>query len=282
MGKVREIAGDGAPMPGFDDGMVDMAGPIRAMAEPPVNEAMGARADGARGGGNRRNGCRERKPVAGVGAIDLGIPKPRAGSHSPEGPIGRYPRADRAVAAAVPETAADGVPAGKAERAARAMGTGRMGAGRVPRICPSPDESVADLRGRDPSDATCPHIRLDATHIECGDAGRARPTAPVAAIGAGPGGKGAPCQASRRPCSPSAAPSPWGGLPTRRRPDRALPPQGGRGAGRGRGRRPGPPGSPLRAPRRAAHRRRAGARRPRAQAPQPGRAVPPAGSHPSG
>lgn len=59
MGKIREIAGGGAPMPGFDDGMVDMAGPIRAMAEPPVNEAMGARADGACEGGNRRNGHRE-------------------------------------------------------------------------------------------------------------------------------------------------------------------------------------------------------------------------------
>ena len=112
MGKIREIAGDGAPMPGFGDGMVDMAGPIGAMAESPVDEAMGARADGAREGGNRRNGCRERKPVAGVGAISLGIPRPRAGSHSPEGPIGRYPRAGRAVAAAVPETVADGAPAG--------------------------------------------------------------------------------------------------------------------------------------------------------------------------
>lgn len=58
MGKVHEIAGDGAPMPGFDDGMVDMAGPIRVMAESPVNEAMGARADGARESGNRRNGYR--------------------------------------------------------------------------------------------------------------------------------------------------------------------------------------------------------------------------------
>lgn len=222
MGKVHGIAGDGAPMPGFDDGMVDMAGPIRVMAESPVNEAMGARADGAREGGNRRNGCRERRPVAGVGAIDLGIPKPRAGGCSPEGPIGRYPRA------------------------ARTMGVDRMGAGRVPGMCPSPDESVADLRGRDPSDATCPHIRLDAAHIECGDAGRAQPTAPATAIGADragagafrgpapsapgptaaggrsrrrrahagsmarrPGGKRAPCLASRRPCSPSAAPSPW-------------------------------------------------------------------------
>ena len=58
MGEIHEIAGDGAPMPGFDDGMVNVAGPIRATAESPVNEAMGARADGACEGGNRRNGYR--------------------------------------------------------------------------------------------------------------------------------------------------------------------------------------------------------------------------------
>lgn len=190
MDKIHEIAGDGALMPRFDDGMVNMAELIRVMAESLVNEAMGARADGACGGGNRRNGCRERKPVAGVGAINLGIPKLRAGSRSPEDLIGRYSRVDRAVIAAVSETAADGVPAGEAERAARTMGMDRMGAGRVPRIRPSPDESVADLRGRDPSDVTCPCIRLDATHIGCRDAGRVRPTAPVTAIGAGPGGYG--------------------------------------------------------------------------------------------
>ena len=93
MGKVREIAGDGAPMPGFDDGMVDMAGPIRAMAEPPVNEAMGARADGARGGGNRRNGYRElrrrsrvaqflpggKSPIGVMGAVFSGMDGDRAG-----------------------------------------------------------------------------------------------------------------------------------------------------------------------------------------------------------
>ena len=119
MGKVREIAGDGAPMPGFDDGMVDMAGPIGAMAESPVNEAMGARADGACEGGNRRNGCRERKLVAGVGAIDLGIPKPRAGSYFPENLIERYSRVDRAVIAAVSEMVTNGVSTGRVKRVAR-------------------------------------------------------------------------------------------------------------------------------------------------------------------
>ena len=44
MDKIHEIAGDGAPMPRFDDGMVNMAELIRVMAESLVNEIMDARA----------------------------------------------------------------------------------------------------------------------------------------------------------------------------------------------------------------------------------------------
>ena len=100
MDKMRGIAGDGALMPRFDDGMVNMAEPIRVMAESPVDEAMGARADGACGAGNRRNGYRERGLATGVGAVGLGIPEPPAGSYFPEDPIGRCSRAGRAVVAA--------------------------------------------------------------------------------------------------------------------------------------------------------------------------------------
>lgn len=53
---MHEIAGDGAQISRFDDGMVDMAELIRVMSESPVDEAMGARADGACGAGNQRNG----------------------------------------------------------------------------------------------------------------------------------------------------------------------------------------------------------------------------------
>ena len=190
MDKIREIAGDGALMPRFDDGMVDMAELVRAMAGSLVSEAMDARAGEAREGGNRRDGHRERKLATGVGAVNLGIPRPRAGSYFPEDLIGRCSRAGRAAIAAVPEMAANGASAGKVKRAARTMGIDRMGAGRASRMCSSLDESVADLQERDPSDAACPYIRLDATHIKRGDAGRARPAAPATAIGAGSGGHG--------------------------------------------------------------------------------------------
>ena len=181
MDKIHEIAGDGALMPRFDDGMVNMAELIRVVAESLANEAVDARADEACGGGSRRNGYRVRKLAAGVGTVNLGIPKLRAGGYFPEDLIERYSRAGRAVVAAVSEMVADGVSAGKARRVARTMGMDRMGAGQVPRICSSPDESVADPRERDPSDVAYPYIRLDATYIKCGDAGRVRSTAPVAA-----------------------------------------------------------------------------------------------------
>lgn len=188
MDKIHEIAGDGALMPRFDDGMVNMAELIRAMAESPVDEIMDARADEAREGGNRRDGYRVRKLATGVGTVNLGIPKLRAGGYFPEDLIERCSRVDRAVIAAVSEMAANGVPAGKVKRVARTMGIDRMSAGQVPRICSSLDESVADLRERDLSDATCPYVWLDATHIKRGGAGRVRSTAPVTAIGAGSGG----------------------------------------------------------------------------------------------
>lgn len=189
MDKIHEIAGDGALMPRFGDGMVNMAELIRVMAESLVDEAMDARAGEACEGGNRRDGHRVRKLATGVGTVNLRIPKLRAGGHFPEDLIERCSRAGRAVIAAVSEMAANGVPAGKVKRAARTMGIDRMSASRVSRICSSPDEPVADLRERDLSDVTCPYIRLDATYIECRDAGRVRSTAPVAAIGAGSGGR---------------------------------------------------------------------------------------------
>ena len=188
MDKIHEIAGDGALMPRFVDGMVNMAELIRAMAESLVNEIMDAQADGAREGGNRRDGHRERKLATGVGTINLRIPKPRAGSYFPEDLIERYSRVDRAVIAAVSEMAANGASTRKVKRVARTMGIDRLSASQVSRICPSPDESVADLQERDPSDATYPYIWLDAAYIKRGDAGRVQSTALVTAIGAGSGG----------------------------------------------------------------------------------------------
>ena len=188
MDKIHEIAGDGALVPRFDDGMVNMTELIRVMAESLVNEIMDAQADEACESGNQRNGYRERRLVTSVGTINLRIPKLRAGSYFPEDLIERYSRVDRAVIAAVSEMVTNGVSTRKVKRVAQSMGIDRMSASQVSRICSSLDESVADLRERDLSDVSYPYIWLDATYIKCRDAGRVQSTALVTAIGAGSGG----------------------------------------------------------------------------------------------
>lgn len=100
MDKIHEIAADGAQMPRFDDGMVNMAELIRVMAEPLVNEIMGAQADEACEAGNRRNGYRERRLTTSFGTINLRIPKLHAGGGLlPRGPdralLARGPRGHR-------------------------------------------------------------------------------------------------------------------------------------------------------------------------------------------
>ena len=53
MNTMHEIAGGGALMPRFDDGMVNMAELIRVMAESLVNKIMDTQADEACEAGNR-------------------------------------------------------------------------------------------------------------------------------------------------------------------------------------------------------------------------------------
>lgn len=83
MDKMRKIAGNGALMPRFNDGMANMAELIRVMTESLVNEIMDTRGDEARESCNRRNGYRERKLVTSIGTIDLRVPKLRAAATSP-------------------------------------------------------------------------------------------------------------------------------------------------------------------------------------------------------
>lgn len=188
MDTIHEMTADAALMPRFDDGMVNMTELIRVMAESLVNEIMDAQADEACEAGNQRNGYRERKLATSVGAINLRIPKLRAGSYFPEDLIERYSRADRAVVAAVSEMVTNGVSTRKVKRVAQSMGIDRMSASQVSRMCSSLDESVADLRERDLSDVSYPYVWLDATYIKFRDAGRVQSTALVTAIGAGSGG----------------------------------------------------------------------------------------------
>ena len=157
MDRIREIAGNGALMPRFNDGMANMAELIRVMTESLVNEIMDTWGDEARESCNRRNGYRERRLATDVDTITLGIPKLRAGNHFPEDPIERFSRVDRAVIAAVSEMAADGVSTRKVKRMAQGVNIDRMSASQVSRIRSSLDESVAGLQERDLSDVIHPY-----------------------------------------------------------------------------------------------------------------------------
>ena len=95
MDNIHEIASDGAEMPRFDDGMVNLSELLRIMAESLVNEIVDARADEACEAGNQRNGYRERRLTTSAGTINPRIPKLSAGSCFPEDLIERYSCVDR-------------------------------------------------------------------------------------------------------------------------------------------------------------------------------------------
>lgn len=102
-----EILSDPTPdmlaMPRFDDGAIDMQELLRRLAEQVVNAVMDAEADQlCGGGGNSRNGYRERSLATCVGTLTLRIPKLRSGSFFPEDVLERYQRvASTAVVTAI-------------------------------------------------------------------------------------------------------------------------------------------------------------------------------------
>lgn len=119
----------------------------------------------------------------------LRIPKLRAGTHFPEGLIERRSRADRAVAAAVAESWANGVSTRKMERIAQKMGIGRLSKDQVSAMCRSLDAGVAEPASRDLGEVGFPHLFLDATYVKRrGGDGRVQSTAVVTAIGVGSDG----------------------------------------------------------------------------------------------
>lgn len=96
-------------LPTHGDGPLDMRELARTLLESMVSEVMDAQADMPCGdGADARNEYRERGLATPVGDITLRMPKLRAGAYFPEGMIERCSRADRAAAAAVAESWANG------------------------------------------------------------------------------------------------------------------------------------------------------------------------------
>lgn len=176
-------------LPTHGDGLLDMRELARTLLETMVNEIMDAQADMAcEDGATARNGYRERGLTTPVGDIVLRIPKLRAGTYFPEGLIERYSRADRAVAAAVAESWANGVSTRKMERIARKMGIERLSKGQVSAMCRSLDAGVTELVSRDLGEVGFPCLFLDATYVKCRRDGRVQSTADITAIGVGSDG----------------------------------------------------------------------------------------------
>ena len=146
-------------LPTHGDGLPDMREPARTLLESMVNEVMDAQADMLCGdGANARNGYRERGPATPVGVITLRIPELRAGTYLPEGMIERYPRTDRAAAAAVAESWANGVSTRRMERIARKMGMERLSRDRAGAMCRSLDAEVGEPASRDPGGIEVPAV----------------------------------------------------------------------------------------------------------------------------
>lgn len=176
-------------LPTHGDGLLDTRELARTLLETMVNEIMDAQADMAcEDGATARNGYRERGLATPVGDIVLRIPRLRAGTYFPEGLIERCSRADRAVAAAVAESWANGVSTRKMERIARKMGIERLSKDQVSAMCRSLDAGVAELVSRDLGEVGFPYLFLDAAYVKCRRDGRVRSTAVVAAIGVGSDG----------------------------------------------------------------------------------------------
>ncbi|MGO5173152.1 IS256 family transposase [Atopobiaceae bacterium LCP21S3_F7] len=174
---------DGAAMPRFQDGTINMQELLRQLAESIANEIMDAEADQMCGEGNSRNGYRERKLSTCVGTPALRVPKLRQGTFFPEDLSARYQRTDRALVAAVAETCSTGTSTRKVERVARKMGVERLPEDQVSAIAHELDADVEELLSRDLGDVGTPYLWLDATYVKCRREGRVASTAVVTAIG---------------------------------------------------------------------------------------------------
>ena len=138
----------GATMPRFQDGTIDMRGLLRRLAEGVASETTDAGADRMRGGGNGRNGCRERRPPTCVGTLAPGVPEPGRGGFLPEDVLTRHQGVDGALAAAVAEACATGTGTRMVQGAARKMGMDGLSKGRASAMARDPGADVGELLSR--------------------------------------------------------------------------------------------------------------------------------------
>ena len=181
---ISEGMPDHAALPRRADGLIDVQGLLRLLAEQAINAVMDEQAEMfCAEAGVARNGYRDRTLKTCVGDLTLRVPKVRLGSFFPQGVIERNQRVDRALAAAVAEMYAGGASTGKVRRVAERMGVSSLSKDKVTAICACLDADVDELVGRPLSGAAVPYLWLDATYVKCRREGRVASTAVVTAIG---------------------------------------------------------------------------------------------------
>ena len=127
MGIIAEGMPDCAALPRRADGLIDVQGLLRLLAERVVNAVMDAEADQfCAETGVARSGYRERTLKTCLGDLTLRVPKVRLGSFFPQTVTERCQRVDRALAAAVAEMYAGGTSTRKVQRVAEAMGVSSL------------------------------------------------------------------------------------------------------------------------------------------------------------
>lgn len=179
------------------EGCRDLREATARMSETVLNALMSMQADEACGATwgerseervNSRNGYRERGLSTTAGELTLEVPKLRKGTYFPDDILRRWGRADAALAAAITEMYARGVPAGKVEAVARKLGLDSMSSSRVSSMCASLDAEVDEFRTRPLGWQRWCYLWLDATWARCRVEGRSVSQAIVTAIALGEDG----------------------------------------------------------------------------------------------
>jgi putative transposase len=130
---------------------------------------------------NQRNGYRERTLQTRLGALELKIPRLRAGSYLPSFLEARK-ASERALVAVVQEAYVKGISTRKVDDLVQAMGMTGISKSQVSRLCADLDERVQTFLSR-PLSAQWAYLWLDATYLKSREHGAVRNQAVVVAVG---------------------------------------------------------------------------------------------------
>ena len=129
---------------------------------------------------NSRNGYRERLWETRAGAVNVKIPKLRAGSYFP--PFLEPRRtAEKALAAVIQEAYIQGVSTRSVDELVKAMGMSGISKSQVSRLCAEIDERVHAFLDR-PLEGDWPYLWIDATYVKSREAGRIVSKAVIIAV----------------------------------------------------------------------------------------------------